>query len=531
VVEPDLDGAVMADSPTKPRWNALQLVWAALLCAAIVAGHLYLADSAPFLDEGDHANTGRLLLAGKVMYRDAFNEKGPGLYWITAGLFSILGDEFVVVRRAASAGMLAAVLLLLALGHRVGKPTVGLSGATIFTAFHWLFLGAYWQSESVLTPAVLAVFLLLLTAEGDAKTPARFAAVGACLFIATSVKQTAWLLVLTLAVAFWLARDGGKRHVGARHWAAFVAGLGVPWALVLTVAAWQGATAEFLEGYLFPGLLFQVAPYLYGPSRAEFFLELPLWWMSLVTLGVAWQRRRDARHAWLAAVLLGTILMLSPALFAHHFLPVLAVAAFGFAWSVGESHAPWRRRLRSPAVVVFAALCLVAAWFAPRQYRDRVGVFTGREWQAIANEVKAVTAPTDSILAFPHDSTYYYLSERQPPGRYGFLLPWTTPPAVLERFAHEFDGRPPKVVLYTFLSNCTPTRILPPTYLGPFLEKLVAHYRLARIWPNRVAMLVPRDGASETREACRVRTLFYGNLPCHAGAAEWLEAEIARACP
>jgi hypothetical protein len=487
------------------RASSFHYALLSLLCLTVLAAHVHLAPTAPFLDEGDHVNTGRLLAHGRLMYKDAFNEKGPGLYWLTAGLFLLCGDSFSVVRYAATFGMILTLLLLFALSARYGRPAAGLAAGAIFAAFHLLLMGRIWQSESLLTPLSLAV-LYLLASEREDEDLARWKwfVAGLALYLTTCTKQTGWLLVLLVFAALIVNERSArvKRLLGAVGPLAL--GLLLPWMLTLALVHAQGDGKPFLEGYLFPVWPFQGRAYFEGPKTEEFYLELPIWWMTLtvflVAIGGRQIRLPRRDRALITAVLAAAVLMLTQRLSPHHFLPVLAVACFGFCMTVFSPPVAGGKAFRRVLLAGFVALTALAASYAPAQYRNRVDKFNTAGWREVSARVAAMTKPNDPIFVFPHDSNYYYLSHREPPGRYGFLLPWTSPPLVVARVMAEFSACSPKVVLYTYLSSCTPSRHHPREYLAPFLKMLVEEYRVDRLFENQVVLLARRDDGADDRQ-------------------------------
>ena len=491
-----------------------KIIYASLGCALLAAvffAHWFLADSSPFVDEGDHATTGQIILRGGMMYRDAFNEKGPGLYWLTAGLFKFFGERFVVLRYAAAATALLTLILLMAAGAMFGHAGSGLIAALIYSAFHLLFLGEYWQPESVLTPLALAV-IVVLTVRNEEQGPAawRMFVAGLLLFGATLVKQNAWLFVAALAILIIYARFRNKTFFSIASLAGLFAGLVGSWLLLFLWLRTSGGWDSFAEGYLFPLTSFSTKEAWYLPRLNEFFLELPVWWMMLAAF---WALPSKLFGKWnirlLLLVLAVELIMIFPAPYIHHFLPVLAVSALGFTLALPADARQFFRQ-RNFMLPIFTLLCLGAAGQAPRQYQLHVGRFETRQWEEVAAAVVRDTTAEDRIFVFPFDSTYYFLTDRLPPGRFGFLLPWTTPPPILAQFLAEFRRQPPKVILYTYLSNYTPVDRPPKTYLGPLIDLISSQYVLNRIFPNRVALFVRLDdpAARNTVDSCIVNQLM-----------------------
>jgi hypothetical protein len=206
--------------------------------------------------------------------------------------------------------------------------------------------------------------------------------------------------------------------------------------------------------------------------------------------------------------------MIFPAVFAHHFLPVLALSAICYFLALAPGNKFRFGRLNLGVVPI---LIMLATAFAGEQYQNRVGQFHVEEWKEISGEIRQYTKEGEPIFVFPHDSSYYFFSDRKPPGPYGFLLPWTTPEIVTTRVLNDLNANPPKVILYTFLANCTPDNAYPHQYLRPILDRIIEGYRIERIWDNRVVQLLPVDpsAALNHEERCRMEELFYSDLSCH----------------
>ncbi len=509
----------------------MSLAVLALAIGVIVVTHGILANAVPFQDEGDHANTARLLASGGVMYRDAFNEKGPGLYQITAGLFAIFGEGWRVLRGAALAGAIAAALLIALVAMRRGMPLGGAFGALIYAALQAFYFGDVWQSESIMTPMLLAALWLLTRGEGETQIRVRrYFFAGLAGFIATCVKQTAWAPVATILVA--MAWPGSGRAT-PRATAAFAAGLLIPWIAEAVSFAAVGALGDFAEGYTFPWRLFQTSTYVYWPSVEEGFTQLPIWLMVLAG-AIEIVRRRSLASAedrrLRAAALAGAIGLLYPSLFAHHLLPLLAVGAWLFATGIARMLDEKRRAVAIVwcANLLFFSLNPVAMGLFG--WERRLDPDEIRARRAIVDDLDATTTSTDPVFVFPHDPTYYFDANRQPPGRYGFLLPWTAPPVVIDRFLAEWEARPPVAVLYTYLNNCTPYGREPKDFLAPVLARFESGWRIERVYENVVVRLVP-DPAADERDRCRVRALFHAGIPCGNKNPVWLLERLDRNCP
>src|SRR6188472_1739426 len=75
-------------------------------------------------DQGLYAYVGERIRHGELAYRDAWDQKPPGIHYVYAGLRTISSRDFVVP--AADLGAAAAVAALLwAIGSRLCGPLAG----------------------------------------------------------------------------------------------------------------------------------------------------------------------------------------------------------------------------------------------------------------------------------------------------------------------------------------------------------------------------------------------------------------------
>ncbi|MDP8255101.1 MAG: glycosyltransferase family 39 protein [Candidatus Alcyoniella australis] len=486
--------------------RALHLALVAALLLVTLGAHVALHRAPPYLDTWDHATVSRILLRGGEIYSDAFDETGPGIYWITSGAMALFGDRIAVLLYAATCAVLLNIVLLFAAGVRLGRPNIGLLSALIYALYHPLIQGTAWQSESIITPMMLAAFVLLQSSS-RMRTAAVWA--GLALFIATLTKQTAWIATIAL-VALLTVRALRSRERGASQQLLGIGlGLCLPWLLVLGTSLARGTLGTFLDGYLFPLLHYGTAYYVSLATDWHFWLSLPLWWMVLSSLLLLRGRTLPGLdRSLLLTFLAAAVLMALPALFPYHHLPFLTFASLGFCLAIFPP-ASNRRRLTLVAGMV-ACVC-IAVWLVPRDALLNELVPRGEDLRGqVVKRVRELTQPHDTIAAIPYDSYYYYQSERMPPGRHTFLLPWTTPPFVLDEFLNDYDAHPPQAIVYTFYQVCNTNRVLPKQYLAPLLELISEQYRIDSVYQNGAVLLTPNNGEPDMR----VRALLFSDVQC-----------------
>src|SRR5262245_30837278 len=120
--EPARLGADPARAGT-PRWHqALALL---LIAAFSIVLRARLAPIPLERDEGEYAYIAQRWLAGDIPYRDAFDQKPPGVFLVYAGLFALVGDSIEAIHWLGHASLLGALGFLYLIGRLLFSHTVG----------------------------------------------------------------------------------------------------------------------------------------------------------------------------------------------------------------------------------------------------------------------------------------------------------------------------------------------------------------------------------------------------------------------
>src|SRR5215472_17532925 len=93
-------------------------------------------------DQALYAYVGERILHGELAYRDAWDQKPPGIHYIYAGLRALSKrDAIVPAADLAAAALIAALLWML--GTRLGGPIAGGLSSVIFLLLSDPALGRY----------------------------------------------------------------------------------------------------------------------------------------------------------------------------------------------------------------------------------------------------------------------------------------------------------------------------------------------------------------------------------------------------
>ncbi|MGC9974439.1 MAG: glycosyltransferase family 39 protein [Gaiellaceae bacterium] len=158
-----------------------------------------------------------------------------------AGLFLITGPSFIAVKVAALLLWMLTTALVYLLGRRLGGRSVGLvAGVLVAVAPTMTIYAMRAASEHLFIPLLLAVCLLVVTADGRTPSMRRAALAGVFLGLAILVRSTA--ILLPLVVPLWLL----LRRPAHESWRAAVT-MAVVSVLVLT--PWMARNAAVMHTF------------------------------------------------------------------------------------------------------------------------------------------------------------------------------------------------------------------------------------------------------------------------------------------
>ena len=319
-------------------------------------------------DQGLYAYVGDRIRHGELAYRDAWDQKPPGIHYVYAALRAVSASDAVVpAADLATAAIVAA--LLWALGARLGGPAAGALAAAIFLALSDPYFARYGgvriraQCETFIALAVTGA-LALATSR---KTPARLFCAGLLLGSAFALKYNAGLYVLVVVAGAAMTVSLRVRDLA---WLA-LGSSAVP-ALLLVIFWRGGALNDLYQATIVYNLQYSGETYASRWDMLVYLLRFPLerarldalWFaggLGSIVLLVAARRNRLAwlPLAWVAAACLSIAINGSRNL-PQYFLQ--AGPALGLAAGLGAAIAfrPMKPALR----VATALLVAVGIWRA-----------------------------------------------------------------------------------------------------------------------------------------------------------------------
>jgi 4-amino-4-deoxy-L-arabinose transferase-like glycosyltransferase len=446
-----------------PRLLSPALVVSIVIAAAIRFGYFLLEP--PGRDQGVFSNLADGLLHGKLLYRDLWENKPPGVAWLYAAAIAVLGRGYVAIHVLQAIFATSTALVIAWLVRRAGGSSLAaLAGALLYVLFAaGLAFGGWWataQAEVFMDLPIAAALALLLSArerEG-ARGYLPVALAGACVGSTLLLKYSA-APVIGLALLSW--RGGRTAREQLLRLVAFAAACALPMAALAagmaSAGAWQDfvrATFEFNAAYRAASapsavplplrIFFDLGPMLalYVPAACGVvaaFLARPLpairalaaaaaglWVLALIE--VSWQGKFWVYHYLVIA------------------LPLSVLAGAGLAWATSAARTLRARRVADISAV--AGLALLAVPYAIDlvgydRYHGIAARWTGRitaermeatytwappdyefsQTKAVAAAVAAAVPAGQRIFVWGFEPYVYFLSRREPASRFQYDLP------------------------------------------------------------------------------------------------------------
>jgi hypothetical protein len=378
---------VAGTAPSEARTSLLGRALLALAALFVVVRALPILSFPLGRDQGTYLTIGQGLLEGKQLYRDLWDNKPPGIFYLYAGIAKLLG-------RAMWSAAVVDILLLLLISYflfRFTEPYLGRAGAAIAVMVHASWHGEmkyFWiaQPETFQVVCVLAGYLLMKR-RGRWWKATSFAAgfvLGyACWLKYNGVAFLPFLLFLPFLDTRGLDKEPPRVSLTIpwRNWvtrAAFLtAGLAAAIGIVLAWIVFKGAWPAMRE------IQFKVLPryaamaiqrnphYLLSVfARTNYYLGVWTLWATLAGLLVAWMRRDLRRFApvFLAASLAYIATVMQVRFHDYYFQTCYPFFAAIWAYLV---------------VSIYEGACALARNFRQRGW----GLASGLVWIAFANAI------------------------------------------------------------------------------------------------------------------------------------------------
>jgi 4-amino-4-deoxy-L-arabinose transferase-like glycosyltransferase len=146
-------------------------------------------------DEAAFLYYGWMIVKGKVLYRDLFNQKAPGVYFTVALIFLLVGKQVLLVRIVSMLLSTITAFVIFRIGHKINNPLTGII-ASLFFILEPVTLRRSTMVFSETFMAffmVLAVYFYILAYKNDNFW--HYLVVGILIGLSTIMRQTGIILI------------------------------------------------------------------------------------------------------------------------------------------------------------------------------------------------------------------------------------------------------------------------------------------------------------------------------------------------
>jgi len=426
-------------------------------------------------DQGVFAYVARTIIKGDVPYKDAWDIKPPGIYFLYALGVKILGDSMVAIRIFDLFFTILNVLLIFYIVRKLfNEHSAFLSG--FFYGFYY-YVNDFWtlgQVENFLNFFVLLSFLFLYLALN--KSRMNPIATNTIFYLLAGVfsgltiwfKQTAIFFPIISIYLISVCKIGGRQRVSVPNFTKdlvkslvlFSIGSFAVSLMFFVYLFLKGVFSDFLYtilvwdrhygGLVYKGGLIKFLNAISIPLLYFFNYHLPFVVLSLIGLIISLIKRKNFNHHFLLCYFLAGFLCLiaQGKFFYYHWIVCYIPMSIFMANFMYSSLKNYKKVY--PVVVLLVAIILIYVYtvekyifsfkylyqykkgvFSEKEYNGRFGAYGKMEpghfsFQAIyevADYIKSHTSEKDPILVFSFSSLPYYLSKREAPTRFFFNVP------------------------------------------------------------------------------------------------------------
>jgi hypothetical protein len=409
-------------------------------------------------DEGEYAYIAQRMLVGDVPYRDAFDQKPPGVFLIYLTTFALFGQSVQAVHVVMHLWTLAGVVLLFKLVQRLSGTPAGLLAAlayAVMTAGRGV-LGSTANTEIFMLTPMIAGILCVTSGRGEQISAWRLIAGGALLACAFWIKQVVITDILFACIIVAVADPAPpRRYPGAllkivRRQLLLALGAAAVTAPIFLYFILHRALHDFLYaafiynfGYATSELrsFSQILERFRDNFTAILICDWPFWAAGVVAIVVLFVQRN-----WrsLGFYLGFAVLSFAGVTFAGYFRPhyfmqmlpaVAALAGVGLAWTLARLAKIRNGSLgRAAQIALLMGVVTVpvfgnrAILFAPSPAVAMTRLYGVDRFilsQDLGQRIRERTSPADPILVAGAEPQIAFYAHRKNATRYIFFDPLT----------------------------------------------------------------------------------------------------------
>jgi len=417
------------------------------------------------IDQGIYTAVSRVIADGGVPYRDVWDFKTPGIFFVYSLARSLFGDGIFPVRLFECLSMLSLVAAFMIFSRRHALSLLPGFIGSVFAILIHVQLG-YWDTGQPESFGGVLLAWAIVAARFDNDTSLRhyvcWAVSGFLFFCAAMMKPPlGGGFVLLIAAFFYYRLRGSGLTKEKKHILATVAvfSAGALTSLLLFFAYFGSGDAlpdisyiffEFIPGYT--RLLLDKIPFHTLLYQTLVKLLLAYSWICTIGLIMLFALRKKHHPERQGIIIILSVMIpqiigvaMQAKLFPYHFGAILPFFALLAGWGFWKCHSRWDLRL--PGAVLFvmlfsiqaakgqfpekstdylAALCMGENGTAIKDRLHSTGEIDAGAYRRISEMIRRKTSPEDRIFVWGFLPMIYELSDRSPASRFIYNIPQRT---------------------------------------------------------------------------------------------------------
>ncbi|MFX1519256.1 MAG: ArnT family glycosyltransferase [Promethearchaeota archaeon] len=278
-------------------------------------------------DEAAFLYYGWMIIKGKVLYRDLFNQKAPGVYFVTALFFLIFGKNVLGMRVLSILLNAFTAFVLFKIGKKISNPITGVISALLyeFDPLSLYYSTMVYSETFMVFFMVLAVYFYISAREKTSSWHYLF--VGVLIGVSAIMRQPGIILILVIFVhqIYWKRTlKNLLQSIGT-----LILGTGIS---AIPIAVYFLA-ANALNDAVYATILFNVSTYSYGLSLGNrlkilynqvFLRNVILWIVGVGGMLFTLERRKKwdlFLVGWCLASFLVVVVLSTP--YSHYYIQAM----------------------------------------------------------------------------------------------------------------------------------------------------------------------------------------------------------------
>ncbi len=375
-------------------------------------------------DEGSFLYFGWMIVKGRVLYRDLFNEKAPGVFFIAAFIFFLFGKNIFAVRILSMFLSILTALIIFKIGVKINNPLMGLISAILYEfepiSLHYSTI--VFTETFMIFFIVLAVYFYIPAHEKNSYRHYLF--VGSLIGLSAIMRQTGAILLVVIILHRFYNRDTPKRLLQSIGMLI----IGVLISIIPIIIYFQAVNA--LTDAVYDIILYKLS-YSYGFTLFKtleifinqvFLQNVILWIVGLGGALFALERRKQYDFflvAWFLISFLVIIVMSTP--YDHYYIqgmPAISLLGGIFVEKLINIHENIVKgnsqsiALASTIKWLLVSFALIGSLMYGVSLYSDMKYAHGLPYQIeAADYIKSHTSPDETILS--PDAAYYLLTDRE----------------------------------------------------------------------------------------------------------------------